>query len=1151
MKYIFLVAAFLISSIVFSQEQERLQLEKLNDHRKSISNNLAENYKNLFLDQSEIEKEARLKNVPIYLYLENGKIAKLNYFDELGHPNYYTVFNVAAAQSTGTSSLQVGGNLGLNLTGKGITVGIYDQTRPRANHVEFQGRLTQIDGSTETISNHATHVTGTVLAAGLNANARGMASEAIGWAFNWDSDVSKMNANAYDPITKPDGHIISNHSYGILVGWYRNSVGAWAWAGNTSIDANIDYRFGYYSGKSKALDDLLFSKPYYTVVWAAGNDRTDTGSGTKPSDGPEDTIGPEGVAKNVITVGAVNKVNGYIDPASIQMSNFSSWGPTDDGRIKPDIVGVGVNVFSSSIANEGNSDSYTSLSGTSMATPNVSGSLLLLQQLYNQRNNNKYMLAATLKALMINTVKEAGLYPGPDYVYGWGLLDAHAAASIILNEDGGSALMRELLLSNGGEYKFDFISDGVTPIRATIAWTDPSGNPAPQTLNPQNLMLVNDLDIRILDEDGKVYFPWSLDPSQTVSARGINDKDNFRDNVEQVQIFDPEPKKYTILVSHKGTLVNNAQEFSLVMTAGVQDGVEETLFWIGGDEGNWNDPLNWSTVSGGPSANKIPELTSRVVFEGNQLGSVKVDFPLNAAAFSVNLFGDRPVEFDLNGNEITISSGFRVSNTVTSIANGKIIFDTENSNENILDFGSTIFENLELSVLRGNWKLIGGEKLDQLVLGAASLYVDFPVLRLNSLQVGTNGSINGIYSEIEFSNQLNIAASGTMVSDLTAKYDGNEGSFSTTGSSKISQLIISSGKLTLNTVELDELNIVGGEGILAVSELRLKKLVMDSGSALDLGPSGILKVDENIIINNSGNQRIAVKASQKGQLVYDLYKKFCFTNLDVVNVDLIGQAIINLGTSATVTNAQNWVQQNCEDVLFANFEAGFTCAGAFTEFKNLSEGNVSEYLWDFSGLGTSTLGDPYFTFESPGTYTIALEISNDQGTTRFEKVIEVSDNTLIKPVIVINGIMLTSQTPGTKYQWYNNGLPIEGAVARSYEAKDSGLYQVAIFDDACNRLSDPVVITSIENEEPQLSRLGVFIGPNPTDGQLTVSISNEYIGQMVIELYDVSGKSFGKVESYKSGFDFEKDIQIQGPKGFYILLIETDKFIIHHKLIKN
>src|SRR5690606_21953592 len=168
----------------------------------------------------------------------------------------------------------------------------------------------------------------------------------------------------------------SNHSYGIVLGFTQDE-GGWSWTGNSSISTQEDYRFGFYSSQSRTIDNIAFNAPYYTIVWAAGNDRSDTGDGTRPADGNGgtgyDCIGPEASAKNNITVGAVLKVSNYNGPSSVVMSNFSSWGPTDDGRIKPDLVGAGVSIYSTGVSSSGQ-DTYSFAQGTSMSAPNATGS---------------------------------------------------------------------------------------------------------------------------------------------------------------------------------------------------------------------------------------------------------------------------------------------------------------------------------------------------------------------------------------------------------------------------------------------------------------------------------------------------------------------------------------------------------------------------------------------------------------------------------------------------------------------------------------------------------------------------------------------------------------------------------------------------------
>ncbi|MCX6283698.1 MAG: S8 family serine peptidase, partial [Bacteroidetes bacterium] len=263
-----------------------------------------------------------------------------------------------------------------------------------------------------------------------------------------------------------------------------------------------------------------------------------------------------GVSKNIMTVGAVYSIpNGYTSPADVVHASFSGTGPTDDGRIKPDIVADGIGLYSTL---SGGNTSYGSMSGTSMATPNVTGSLGLLQEHYHNLHGH-YMRSSTLRGLAIHTADEAGSNPGPDYKFGWGLLDIASAANALSKLC--TTLVLEDTLSNGNTLTFNLNAQGTQPLVATLCWTDPPGTPPAPALNPPNLMLVNDLDMRI---DGNTYKPWVLDPANVTAAATTGD--NFRDNVEKIYIQNPSQGNHVLTITHKNSLTNGMQVFSLIVT---------------------------------------------------------------------------------------------------------------------------------------------------------------------------------------------------------------------------------------------------------------------------------------------------------------------------------------------------------------------------------------------------------------------------------------------------------------------------------------------------------------------------------------------------------------------------------------------------------
>lgn len=231
--------------------------------------------------------------------------------------------------------------------------------------------------------------------------------------------------------------------------------------------------------------------------------------------------------------------------------------PTDDGRIKPDLVANGVTLLSS---HSNNNSSYSISSGTSMSSPSVAGSLLLLQEHYiNVYGTN--MTATMLKGLAIHTADEAGVAPGPDYKHGWGLLNAKNAALAITDDEHFSFF--DSTLFQGQTHRYDFFANGTDPVKVTIAWNDTSG-PVFFALNNPTARLVNNLDIRIRSYHcDTVIYPWTLNPANPSADATIGD--NFRDNIEVIGDFTLPTGDYYVEVTHKNNLYSGKQRYSVII----------------------------------------------------------------------------------------------------------------------------------------------------------------------------------------------------------------------------------------------------------------------------------------------------------------------------------------------------------------------------------------------------------------------------------------------------------------------------------------------------------------------------------------------------------------------------------------------------------
>lgn len=500
---------------------------------------------------------------------KNNNIIRPNDISPSGKPLYFeTTHGDNLFSSIKAETVKTGGSLGLNLFGNGVTVGIWDYGAILSNHIEFinstiGGSAIEIDEneSQEVVDNHPTNVTSCIYAQGIyhtdEYDFQGLAPNVDKLIYrDWDNRDLEI-------IIALDGNsdfVLSNHSYGFPI---KNS------SGNYQYDAS---EIGIYGGRDKILDKNANTYPYYLHVTSAGNEgdlgEYAEGTGLQYA-GQEfnkyDLLTNGTLAKNILTVGAISNETSLFGTAL--PSAFSSSGPADDGRIKPEIVARGERVpVARALNQDGNesTDSYGLSSGTSFSSPITTGGLVLLQELYKNYNQT-FMLSATLKGLACHTADDIKHWNGfkdilgPDPKTGYGVLNLEKAATLIMNDSANNTNLQELELNDGEELSFSYtLTDSSVPFIASISWTDPAKENLSAAVD-----LVNDLDIRV-EKDGEIYYPWKLDANAKNQA--ATKGDNIVDNLEKVNVV-TETGTYTITISHKGTL-DAVQKVSLIVSGG-------------------------------------------------------------------------------------------------------------------------------------------------------------------------------------------------------------------------------------------------------------------------------------------------------------------------------------------------------------------------------------------------------------------------------------------------------------------------------------------------------------------------------------------------------------------------------------------------------
>ena len=322
------------------------------------------------------------------------------------------------------------------LNGSGQRVAVAD-TGIDHDHGDFGSRVVQRidvanDGSTaDTNDGHGTHVACTVLGSGSHtASYEGIAPQA-------ELYMQAMEDDDSGTLSGPGVYSLLNSAYssgGARI--HTNSWGSWNAGGD-------------YSTQSEDADDRTSTWDQYwsydgmTVLFAAGNER-------------DDGVSPPGTAKNVITVGA--HVNRYSSDAANEMYYWSSRGPTDDGRIKPDIVAAGDYIRSckaqeaSEAPDNLNDDWYVEYSGTSMATPAAAGASALVREYLMEIAERPEPQGALVKAMLILGAEDMGTRDIPNNDEGWGRINL--VNTLLPESDVGIFVDDRSRLSSGQEASY-------------------------------------------------------------------------------------------------------------------------------------------------------------------------------------------------------------------------------------------------------------------------------------------------------------------------------------------------------------------------------------------------------------------------------------------------------------------------------------------------------------------------------------------------------------------------------------------------------------------------------------------------------------------------------------------------------------------------
>lgn len=513
-------------------------------------------------------------------------------------------------------------------------------------HPDINGRVTAVynwpgvtdscfqqivnDGAQDVDSGHGTHVAGSVLSNG--ASSPGGLGKGV-------APAARLVFQATENWVRTSS--LCKNVYGYLDGYYLTGLPSdlrtlfqQAYDAGARVHANSwgSASAGDYTANSANADDFVWTHRDMAITFSAGNEGADANN-----DGvvDNDSIGSPATAKNVITIGASENdrqghyecdtvtpltytshdttyqsgqtcgsmggqnllgtprqrwgftANPVADDATAgnagQMAAFSSRGPTDDGRIKPDVVAPGTWILStySGKYREGYGDPtntqngayqvdgwgmpvngfYKYFGGTSMSNPIAAGGAAVVRDYYNKAKGVSAS-AALVKATLINSALDLldenndgandNDFPIPNVHEGWGRINLDAATDGLTRYDDNASGV-----STGATRTYSVVADG-SSLKITLVWSDYASTAAAAA------NLVNNLNLTVTAPDGTTVYRGNAFSGGWSVAGGSADSVN---NVENVYIQSAGTGTYTVQVTG-ANVPNGPQPFALAVRGG-------------------------------------------------------------------------------------------------------------------------------------------------------------------------------------------------------------------------------------------------------------------------------------------------------------------------------------------------------------------------------------------------------------------------------------------------------------------------------------------------------------------------------------------------------------------------------------------------------